>query len=106
MFAVLTFMDFCIVFLACILAAGGASATIAFRKRDVARLIRIEEKLDLILKRADIAYTPKHDLPEDALDALREGNDASAVELYQKAKGIDLEQAKKYIEEVKKSGAY
>jgi hypothetical protein len=107
MLAVLEFFpDFCIIFAACALAAGGASATVVFRKRDAARLIRIEEKLDLILRRADVAYTPSHDLPEDALEALRAGNDEQAAKLYQAAKGIGLEEAKKYIEGVKKAGAY
>jgi hypothetical protein len=107
MFAVLEFFpDFCIIFAACVLAAGGASATVLFRKRDAARLIRIEEKLDLILKRADLAYTPSHDLPEDALGALRDGNEVEAARLYQTAKGISLEEAKKYIDAVKKAGAY
>jgi hypothetical protein len=107
MFAALEFFpDFCLIFFACALAAGGASATVVFRKRDAARLIRIEEKLDLILQRADLAYTPKHDLPEDALEALRDGDDEEAAKLYQAAKGITLEDAKKYIDEVKKAGAY
>jgi hypothetical protein len=107
MFAVLDFFpDFCIIFSACALAAGGASATVIFRKRDAARLIRIEEKLNLILRRADLVYTPSHDLPEDALEALRAGNDKEAAKLYQAAKGIDLEEAKKYVERVKKTGAY
>jgi hypothetical protein len=107
MFAVLDFFpDFCIIFAACALAAGGASATVIFRKRDAARLIRIEEKLDLILRRADLAYMPKHELPEDALEALREGDEEEAAKLYQAAKGIELEEAKKYIAEVKQSGAY
>jgi hypothetical protein len=107
MFAILDFFpDFCIIFSACALAAGGASATVVFRKRDAARLIRIEEKLDLILKRADLAYTPSHDLPEDALEALRAGNEEKAAKLYQAVKGISPEDAKKYIDEVKKSGSY
>jgi hypothetical protein len=107
MFAVLDFFpDFCIIFSACALAAGGASATVVFRKRDAARLIRIEEKLDLILKRADLVYKPSHDLPGDAIEALRDGKDEEAAKLYQTAKGIGLEEAKKYIEEVKKTGAY
>jgi hypothetical protein len=107
MFASLDFWpDFCIIFAACSLAAGGASATALFRKRDAARLIRIEEKLDLIMKREEVAYTPLHDLPEDALEALRDGNEVAAVTLYQAAKGISLQEAKKYIEEVKKAGAY
>ena len=73
------FPDFCIIFAACCLAAATTSATVLFRKRDAVRLLRIEEKLDLILKRADLAYTPLHDLPEDALEALRQGNDLAAV---------------------------
>jgi hypothetical protein len=107
MFAVLEFFpDFCIIFAACALAAGGASATVVFRKRDAARLIRIEEKLDLILRRADLAYQPRHELPDDALEALRQGNEEQAATLLHQAKGIDLEQARKFIEDVKKAGAY
>ena len=107
MFAVLDFFpDFCIIFAACSLAVGGASATVLFRKRDAARLLRIEEKLDLILRRADLAYTPSHDLPEEALEALRDGKEEAAAKLYQAAKGIGLDEAKKYVDEVKKAGAY
>jgi hypothetical protein len=107
MFAALDFFpDFCIIFAACSLAAAGASATVIFRKRDALRLIRIEEKLDLILKRADLAYTPSHDLPEDALEALRAGNEELTATLYQAAKGNSLEEAKEYVEKVKNAGAY
>jgi hypothetical protein len=107
MFATLDFFpDFCIIFSACALAAGGSSATVFFRKRDAARLLRIEQKLDQILRKANIEFMPAHPLPEDALEALREGNEDKATELYQKASGIDLEQAKQYIAEVKKAGDY
>jgi hypothetical protein len=107
MFAALDFFpDFCIIFAACALAAGGGSATVLLRKRDAARLLRIEQKLDLILRKANVEYAPAHELPEDALEALRGGNDDQAAELYSKAKGIDPERAKQYIAEVKKAGDY
>jgi hypothetical protein len=107
MFAVLDFFpDFCIIFFACALAAGAGSATALFRKRDAARLLRVEQKLDLILKKANLEFVPPHELPEDALEALRAGQDDQAAELYRKARGIDLEQAKQYIAAVKKSGDY
>jgi hypothetical protein len=107
MFAALDFFpDFCIIFAACSLAAGGAGATVLFRNRDAARLLRIEEKLDLILKKASLEYNPTRELSEDALQALRDGNDALAAELYRQAKGIDLQQAKRHITEIKQLGAY
>ena len=106
MFAVFTFFDFCLIFLICALAAGGSSVTVLYRKRDAARLLRIEHKLDLILKKANIEYAPNQELPEDVLEALREGKDDQAVELYRKARGIDLEQARQHISEIKKTGDY
>ena len=57
MFAALDFFpDFFTIFFACGLAVGGAGATVLFRKRDATRLVRIEQKLDLILKRSNLKY--------------------------------------------------
>ena len=101
------FPDFCTIFSAVTLALiiyGGTS--VAVRRRDVVRLLRLEQKMDLLLSKAGVEFNPKYDLPEDAIEALRQGNDEGAAEAYRKARGVGLDQAKAYIEEVKKSGYY
>ena len=108
MFADLDFFpDYCMIFSAVVfgfLIYGGVS--VALGKRDVARLLRLEQKIDLLLSRAGLEFASKYDLPEEAIEALREGNDQQAIEAYRMAKGIDLEQARKHIEEVKKAGYF
>lgn len=45
-------------------------------------LRRIEEKLDLILKQADLAYIASRDIAEDSVEALRSGTEKEVAKLY------------------------
>jgi hypothetical protein len=70
--------DLYLIFLASLLSASLAGAYL--RTRDKARLIRLEGKLDLLLKRAGLTYTPGANLPPEDLATLQEASTEAAAE--------------------------
>lgn len=73
----------------------------AIQKRVVA-LYRIEAKLDLLLKQANIKYEAFGGLPSNIVDALNSGKKIEAIKLYRKMNGTSLREAKDFIEEVQR----
>jgi hypothetical protein len=63
---------------------------------------RIEMKLDLLLRQANIDFAPYKDLPREVVDALRRGKKLEAIKSYRAATGVGLKQAKDQIEEVER----
>ncbi|MBC8869734.1 MAG: hypothetical protein H8E44_09970 [Planctomycetes bacterium] len=64
------------------------------------RLARVEGKLDVLLKNADLQYDPFSDIPNDVADAIRSGNKMLAIKLYREATGINLADAKEFVEDL------
>jgi ribosomal protein L7/L12 len=64
----------------------------------VAGLSRLEAKVDLLLKNANIKYDPAANLPADVADALRRGAKIEAIKRYREATGAGLKEAKDFIE--------
>ena len=98
MFAVLTGQDYAIIFAVVLLAASLAS--VCLKPRELMRLMRLERKLDLLLKNAGIHYDPAADVPEEVLNALRQGRKIEAIKLYRQATGAGLAEAKVFVEEL------
>src|ERR1700743_3414935 len=67
-------------------------------KQRVAALSRLEEKVDLLLKNANIKYDPAANLPADVVDAVRRGAKIEAIKRYRQATGAGLKDAKDFIE--------
>ena len=59
---------------------------------------RIEAKLDLIVKHANIEFEPYKGLPPEAADALKRGEKIEAIKSYRSAAGVGLKEAKHFIE--------
>lgn len=62
------------------------------------RLVRLETKVDLLMKHAGITYDPHANVPPGVLDALRAGQKIEAIRLYRQATGVDLKTAKEFVE--------
>jgi ribosomal protein L7/L12 len=68
----------------------------------IAVLFRIEAKLDLLLKQANIKYDPYAHLSPEIAEAVRAGQKIKAIKLYRQAAGVGLKEAKDFIEEVQR----
>jgi hypothetical protein len=71
-------------------------------ERKLAVLPRLEAKLDMLLKQANIKYEPLGGLPPEILDALQSGEKIRAISLYRAIHGGSLKDAKEYIEEIER----
>lgn len=61
-------------------------------------LLRIEGKLDALLKNAGIIYTPQANMAEPVKQALREGK-IEGIKAYRQISGASLKEAKDYVEQ-------
>jgi hypothetical protein len=68
----------------------------------IAAVTRVEAKLDLLLKQADIKYDPYVHVSQDIIEALRANQKIKAIKLYREATGVELKEAKEFIEEVQR----
>jgi hypothetical protein len=66
-------------------------------------LYRVDAKLDLLLKQANIKFDPYANIPRDAADAARAGKTIQAIKLYRQSSGVGLKEAKDFIEEFQRS---
>ena len=65
-------------------------------------LSRVEAKLDLLLKQANIKFDPYSNLPREVVEALRAGQKIKAIKLYRQLNGVRLKEAKDFIEEIQR----
>jgi ribosomal protein L7/L12 len=65
----------------------------------VRTLNRVEAKLDLLLKQANIKFDPYANLSREITDAVRAGQKIHAIKLYRQESGAGLKDAKDFIEE-------
>ena len=77
------------------------------RSRLGGTLSRVESKLDLLLKQANIEFDPYADLPREIADAARAGQTIQAIKLYRqlmdrKSSGVGLKEAKDFVEELQR----
>jgi ribosomal protein L7/L12 len=64
--------------------------------------LRLDAKLDTLLKHAGIQFDLRESLPQDAIQALERGNKIEAIKHYRAATGVGLKEAKDFIEEVQR----
>jgi hypothetical protein len=72
--------------------SSGASGDLA------GRMMRLEAKVDLLMKHAGITYDPHANLPAGVLEAVRAGQKIEAIRLYRQATGVDLTTAKQFVD--------
>jgi len=64
--------------------------------------LRLDAKLDALLKHAGIQFDLRGSLPQEAVQALERGNKIEAIKHYRAATGVGLKEAKDFIEEVQR----
>ena len=68
----------------------------------IVALSRVEAKVDLLLKQANIKFDPFAHVSDDIVKALRANRKIEAIKLYRQATGGGLKEAKEFIEEVQR----
>ena len=64
--------------------------------------LRVQEKLDALLKSAGVQYDPSAGIQEAVTEAIRANKMIEAVKLYRAATGVGLKEAKDAVEEKKR----
>jgi hypothetical protein len=65
-------------------------------------LSRVEAKLDLLLKQANIRFDPYVNLRPEIAEAMRNGKKILAIKLQRESSGMGLKEAKDFIEEIER----
>jgi ribosomal protein L7/L12 len=68
----------------------------------LAALTRVDAKLDLLLRQANIKFDPFASVAPEITQALREGKKIEAIKLYRSASGAGLKESKDFIEEIQR----
>jgi len=72
---------------------------IEMRSRTGTLFYRVEAKLDLLLKQANIRFDPYANLPSEIAEAMRAGQRMKAIKLYMQSTGVGLKEANDFIKE-------
>ena len=68
----------------------------------IAVLTRIDAKLDLLLKQANIKYDPYSNVSREIAEPVRQGQKIEAIKLYRQSTGVGLKEAKDAVEELQR----
>jgi Ribosomal protein L7/L12 C-terminal domain len=68
----------------------------------IAAVTRVEAKLDLLLKQANIKFDPFAHVSDGIVKVLRANRKIEAIKLYRQATGVGIKEAKEFIEEVQR----
>jgi Ribosomal protein L7/L12 C-terminal domain len=80
----------------------GIGARLNVMQRRIGALLRIEAKLDLLLRQANITFDPYANVPREIAEAVQGGQKIKAIKLYRESAGVGLKEAKDFIEEVQR----
>ena len=72
---------------------------IEMRSRMGTLFYKVEAKLDLLLKQANIKFDPYANVPGEIADAVQAGQTLQAIKLYRDSTGVGLKEAKDFIEQ-------
>jgi hypothetical protein len=68
----------------------------------ILELSRVEAKLDLLLKQANIQFDPFVHVPREIAEAVRSGKKIEAIKLQRQSSGMGLKESKEFIEEIER----
>jgi ribosomal protein L7/L12 len=68
----------------------------------IGQISRVEAKLDLLLKQANIRFDPYVHVAQEIADAVRSGKKILAIKLQRQSSGMGLKEAKDFIEEIER----
>jgi hypothetical protein len=89
-----------IIFLGVVIAA--VFVRIAALEQRLRKLSRLDAKLDALLKHAGVVFDPYRDVLPQVADALGRGKKIEAIKAFRQATGVDLRDAKEYVEELQR----
>lgn len=85
---------------------GGALSVVLARlatlERRLARLSRLEAKVDALLDAGGVTFDPFRDVPPDVRTALEQGETILAIRRFREATGASLKEAKDFVDEVRR----
>jgi hypothetical protein len=93
-----------VLILCVIVIVGLLGARLSKIELQIARLSRMETKLDLLMKQSGLEYDPYKNLPRAVAEAVRDGKKIEAIKRYREATAVSLKDAKDFIEEVQRRG--
>jgi hypothetical protein len=89
-----------IIFLGVLIAA--VFVRIAALEQRLRKLSRLDAKLDALLKHSGVVFDPYRDVLPQVADALGRGKKIEAIKAFRQATGVDLRDAKEYVEELQR----
>ncbi len=69
------------------------------------RLSRLDAKVDALLRHAGVDFDPFRDVPADVREALERGETIAAIKRFRQTTGASLEDAKAFVDEVRRRAA-
>ena len=85
-----------------LMAAAIVLARIKALEGRLSTLSRLEAKVNALLKHSGIRFDPFQDVPPAVVAALARGKKIEAIKEYRLARGVDLKEAKEFVEELQR----
>ncbi len=80
-------------------------ARLAVLERRLARLSRLDAKVDALLEAAGVSFDPMRDVPVGVREALEQGETILAIKRFREATGAGLKEAKDFVDDIRRRQA-
>ena len=80
-------------------------ARLAVLERRLARLSRLDAKVDALLEAAGVSFDPMRDVPVGVREALEQGETILAIKRFREATGAGLKEAKDFVDHIRRRKA-
>ena len=80
-------------------------ARLAVLERRLARLSRLDAKVDALLEAAGVSFDPMRDVPVGVREALEQGETILAIKRFREATGAGLKEAKDFVDDIRRRKA-
>ena len=80
-------------------------ARLAALERRLARLSRLDAKVDALLEAAGVSFDPMRDVPVGVREALEQGETILAIKRFREATGAGLKEAKDFVDDIRRRQA-
>ena len=77
-------------------------ARLATLERRLARLSRLDAKVDALLEASGVAFDAMRDVPVGVREALEQGETILAIKRFREATGAGLKEAKDFVDEIRR----
>jgi ribosomal protein L7/L12 len=80
-------------------------ARLAALERRLARLSRLDAKVDALLEAAGVSFDAMRDVPAGVREALEQGETILAIKRFREATGAGLKEAREFVDDVRRRQA-